>query len=233
MTPARDAGQKTLQRQRLDALDHDAAHHLDGGGGADFGAGDADAHAERGEHRSDRVGVRAGKQHRRSDAAPDKSAPAPRHRHSGPALPRSFAVSCLRPGETELMSRKYGAPARCALTDCAASTLDAAVTAEMIRSAPRDRVRGRTGAAHSRRFGGPLELFARRLRKQNVPGRHRLDAGLAQSGGYGLAGFAEADECDCWLAVWHGDGSLKSTANDGSFGARIAMAPVCIATPAR
>jgi len=48
-----------------------------------------------------------------------------------------------------------------------------------------------------------------------------------------LAGLAEADKCDRWLAVWHGDGSLKSTANDGSFGARIAMAPVCIATPAR
>ena len=62
---------------------------------------------------------------------------------------------------------------------------------------------------------------------------HRLDAGLAQSGGYGLAGFAEADERDRWLAAWHGDGSLQSIANDGSFDARSAMAPVSIAVPAR
>src|SRR5580700_11063995 len=35
------------------------------------------------------------------------------------------------------MSRKYGVPTRCALTACTASTLDAAVTAEMTRSTPR------------------------------------------------------------------------------------------------
>src|SRR5579863_4901911 len=35
------------------------------------------------------------------------------------------------------MSRKYGLPVRCAFTDCAAAVLDAAVTAEMIKSALR------------------------------------------------------------------------------------------------
>ena len=39
-------------------------------------------------------------------------------------------------GETESMSRKNGCCARCCFTDCAASTLDAAVTAEMTASAP-------------------------------------------------------------------------------------------------
>ena len=39
--------EEAFQRQRLNALDHDAAHHLDGGGGADFAAGDVHAHAER------------------------------------------------------------------------------------------------------------------------------------------------------------------------------------------
>ena len=66
------------------------------------------------------------------------------------------------------------------------------------------------------------------------PGRKQDTAKLlGDAGRYGLAGFAEADECDCWLAVRHGDGSLKSTANDGSFGANVAMAAVSIAAPAR
>ena len=46
-------------------------------------------------------------------------------------------MSCLRPGETELMSMKNGLPRRCAFTDSAASPLDAAVTAEMTSSASR------------------------------------------------------------------------------------------------
>ena len=81
-----------------------------------------------------------------------------------------------------------------ALTDCAASTLDAAVTAEMTMSAPR------TASAAELRDRTPMlspacrSFSPSRLRKQDVPGRHVAHAGLAQSGGDGLAGFAEADE---------------------------------------
>ena len=58
-------GEKTFQRQRLDAFDHDAAHHLDGGRRTDLAAGDADSHAERAHHRGNRGRVRACEQHRR------------------------------------------------------------------------------------------------------------------------------------------------------------------------
>ncbi len=50
-------------------------------------------------------------------------------RHQTPLL--------LAGADAELMSRKNGFPARCALTDCAASTLAAAVTADTMMSASR------------------------------------------------------------------------------------------------
>ena len=83
-------------------------------------------------------------------------------------------------------------PARCALTDCAASTLDAAVTAETIMSAPR--TASAADAAQRTPIASPAaqQPLALGLRKQNVPGRDPLDAGLAQARGDGLAGFAES-----------------------------------------
>ena len=66
------------------------------------------------------------------------------------------------------------------MTDCAASTLEAAVTAEMIMSAPRiasaaEPAQRTPAASPARRSFCPCAL-----RKQNIPGRHRLHARLAQ-----------------------------------------------------
>ena len=72
------------------------------------------------------------------------------------APPSVFAVSCLRPGDTELKSRKNGFPRRCAFTDSAASPLDAAVTAEMTSSACR------TASAAETAQCTPLASAARR-----------------------------------------------------------------------
>ena len=58
-------GQKTFERQRLQPLDHHAAHHLDGGGGADGFAGERDLHVERLQQRRERCRMRPGQQHRR------------------------------------------------------------------------------------------------------------------------------------------------------------------------
>ena len=232
MTPARDAARKHSKRQRLDALDHDAAYHLDGGSGAGFGSGDAEAHAKRDEHGRDRGGVRTGQQHRR--LMPRRIN---RRQHRNVDIAAGIAEELcgvlLAAGRDRVDVEKVRRAGKMRLdrlrrvdARCRGDRRDDQVHAA-------DRVRGRIGATHAGRFGGALELLTRRLRKQNIPRRHRLHAGLAQSGGYGLAGFAEADECDCWLAVWHGDGSLKATANDGSFDARNAMALVSIAAPAR
>jgi hypothetical protein len=199
MTPAREA-QKTLQRQRLDALDHDAADHLDGGGGAGFGPGNADAHAERSEHWRDRARMRAGKQHRR--LMPRRIN---RRQHRDVDIAAGIAEELcgvlLAAGRYRVDVEKVRRDGKMRL-DCL-RRFDARGRGDRrdneVHTA--DRVRGRIGATHSRRLGGLLEFFARCLGKQNVPGRHRPHAGLAQSGGYGLACFAKADECDCWLAV--------------------------------
>jgi hypothetical protein len=109
----------------------------------------------------------------------------------------------LRPGETELMSRKNGCCARCGLTDWAASTLEAAVTAEMIVSAPRAasaaEVAQRTPIA-----AASLSFFAVRGREKNVPGGDLFDAGLAQTRCDGLSRLTEADERYRGLAGRHG-----------------------------
>jgi hypothetical protein len=57
--------QKALERERLDALDHHAAHHFDRRRGADLCAGDAGAHAEASKRRRDGLTVRSGNEQRR------------------------------------------------------------------------------------------------------------------------------------------------------------------------
>jgi len=76
----------------------------------------------------------------------------------------------LRPGETELMSRKNGCPATCDLTDCAASTLDAAVTAETITSAPR------TASAAEPALVTPMAAAASRSRSPSAFGNKTSQA---------------------------------------------------------
>ena len=95
------------------------------------------------------------------------------------------------------MSRKYGWPARCGLTERAASTLDAAVTAETIMSASRTASAADEAQRTPIASAGALEPLALGFGKQNVPGGDALDAGLAQARGDRLAGFAKADETEC------------------------------------
>ena len=89
------------------------------------------------------------------------------------------------------------------MTDCAASTLAAAVTAETTMSASRTASAADERAAHADRRGGGFQFFAVGLREQNVPGGDALDAGLAQPRRDRLAGFAKADETERWLVVCH------------------------------
>ena len=60
-----------------------------------------------------------------------------------------------------------------------------------------------TRATYAAPLAGPPQLIALRLRKQDIPGRHPLDARLAQARGDRLAGFTEADEGDGWTAIGH------------------------------
>jgi len=193
-------GQKAFQRQRLDALDHHAAHHLDRRGRSDFVPGDTRTHAERGKCRRNRLGVAPGKQHRR--LMPRRIN---RRQHRDVDIAAGIAEELcgvlLAAGRDRVDVEKVRRAGKMRLDRlrrfdarrCGDSRDDEVHTA--------DRLRGRIGTMHTRRLGGLLEFFARRLQKQNVPRRHRRQAGLTQSGGYGLAGFAKADECDCWLAV--------------------------------
>ena len=92
--------------------------------------------------------------------------------------------------EKELAARDAG------LTDCAASRLEAAVTAEMTISASAHRVGGRVREPHADPLAGLAQLPAAGVGKQDVPRRDGLDPGLAQARGERLAGLAEADEAE-------------------------------------
>ncbi len=91
------------------------------------------------------------------------------------------------------------------MIDCAASTLDAAVTAEMTISA------SRTASAAEFAQRTPVVTAAFRtpfpgaLRKQDVPSGKPIRPLVTKSGGNRLAGFAEADEGDVRPCVWHGE----------------------------
>ena len=58
-------GEEAFERQRLDALDHDAADHLDGRGRAGLGADDRQLHLQLAQQRRNLFRVRAGDQQRR------------------------------------------------------------------------------------------------------------------------------------------------------------------------
>ena len=85
---------------------------------------------------------------------------------------------------------------------------------------------------HANRLGGLRERSPVRMRKQDVPRRHRLHAGLAQAGGY--AWPASPKPMNATVGVPFRMVKVPpSCANGGSFGAGIAMAPVSIDAPAR
>ncbi len=84
-----------------------------------------------------------------------------------------------------------------------------------------DRVGRRTRQPDAEFLAGRFQLRPGRFRKQDVPGRNLLDAGVAQAGGDRLAGFAEANEgnargiaaghgrCRPWTFRWNFAGTIK------------------------
>ena len=84
-------------------------------------------------------------------------------------------------------------------------------------------VRRRACEPRADALAGLLERRAFGCGKQDVPGGDRFEAGVAQSGGDGLAGFAEADEAEAGgVVVRHGVscgvGRVQSIAEaDGEF----------------
>ncbi|HZR61655.1 MAG TPA: hypothetical protein VFA80_11975 [Xanthobacteraceae bacterium] len=185
--------QKTFQGQRLDALDHDAAHHLDGGGGADLGARNGGAHVERGEQRSDRLRMRTGEQHRR--AMPRRM---DRRQHRDIDIARRRAEQLcgflLAPGRNRIDVEKERLSGHMRLDRL--RRFDARRRGhggdDHFRAA--HRLGGRAGAGDADGRGGFAQPFALGFRQQNVPGRDRRHAGLAPAGGDGLPGFTETDE---------------------------------------
>ena len=196
-------GEEAFGGERLDALDHHAAHHLDRGRGADLiGPAIDAAHVQfvdqQRHHGLRRAGRRAAAA---SGGARDGSARGPRRRHSAPRRRAAAAVSCLRPGETELMSRIVR------IAGQMRRDRSRRLEARSRRHRRHDdvgaahRIGGRSREPRADRLAGLLSLRAVVLGKQDVPRGDLLDAGLAQARGDRLAGFAEADETDARLVA--------------------------------
>ena len=103
-------------------------------------------------------------------------------------------MSCLRPGDTELMSRKIGLPRKCAW-----DRLRRLVAQRRGDGGNNDlgflhRVGGGGRATHPAGIGSPPQVIARGVREKDVPCDHLRRIGIMQPAGDRLPGFAKTDE---------------------------------------
>ena len=197
-------GEEAFQGQRLDALDHDAADHLQAGGLADRVAGDGAAHLQFVDQKWQHCfGVRAGQQQRRfvtgrMDRREDRDVDVARlgaEQLCGFLLAAGrhrIDVEEIRIAGQMRRDRAGGFEARCRGDR---GDDDIGALGGISR-------RGRDAGAHG--GAGVLQLGALRVGKQDVPGRDGLQPGVAEPAGDGLTSFAEADEAEAGsVAVRH------------------------------
>ena len=108
-------------------------------------------------------------------------------------------------------------PVRSEATERAASTLEAAVTAEMIMSVSRTASRADEATRTPRLSAASFSFVPACSRKQDVPSGDTLNAGFTQTGSDRLAGFAKANKRNAWSVATGHEGDLLSRVWNASY----------------